>query len=262
MQPGLTYGWMNALTAVYGLPAGPLPATNSTQKHPIHSFAAGFMIIDVIGVKWSLVLSNVLLMSARLLLAFTTKTSVAVFVLYFLMPFGQALNIPVRAKMSHFSIVFATFTVFNYSPPLPTPPFATGAHHRSQTLHQRRQQKHRVCPPSPATRMHRMFLTSQTQVQLVLCRTHPSSPTVKNCNIVCMFSTLPLFSLPLQSTSCGRMWEARVLKSKLSRFPASAPTGQSFSPCPPQKTTTTHTYHLQKHVAADVFMNLSVSKLL
>ena len=82
------------------------------------------MIIDVIGVKWSLVLSNILLMSARLLLAFTTKvtpdlnstiqnrnktpfrcfsysftsqTSVAVFVLYFLMPFGQALNIPVSA---------------------------------------------------------------------------------------------------------------------------------------------------------------------
>lgn len=111
MQPGLTYGWMNALTAVYGLPAGPLPATNSKQKHPNHSFAAGFMIIDVIGVKWSLVLSNVLLMSARLLLAFTTKTSVAVFVLYFLMPFGQALNIPVRAKMSHFSIVFVTFSL-------------------------------------------------------------------------------------------------------------------------------------------------------
>ena len=64
----------------------------------------------------SLVLSNVLLMSARLLLAFTTRTpvrtpffafpstpnpnpqpypQVAIFVLYFLMPFGQALNIPV-----------------------------------------------------------------------------------------------------------------------------------------------------------------------
>ncbi len=54
------------------------------------------MIIDVIGVKWSLVLSNIFLMSARLLLAFTTKTPVAIFVLYFLMPFGQSLNIPVR----------------------------------------------------------------------------------------------------------------------------------------------------------------------
>jgi MFS family permease len=67
---------MNALTAVYGLPAG-------------------FMIIDVIGVKWSLALSNAILMSARLLLAFTTSTHVAMFVLYFLMPLGQALNIPV-----------------------------------------------------------------------------------------------------------------------------------------------------------------------
>jgi hypothetical protein len=61
------------------------------------------MIIDVIGVKWSLVLSNVLLMSARMLLAFTTKTSVAVFVLYFLMPLGQSLNIPVRTLIRAFA---------------------------------------------------------------------------------------------------------------------------------------------------------------
>ena len=91
---------MNALTAVYGLPAGTgfcFQLQQLTPPSPNASAPAGFMIIDVIGVKWSLVLSNILLMSARLLLAFTTKTYVAVFVLYFLMPLGQSLNIPVRS---------------------------------------------------------------------------------------------------------------------------------------------------------------------
>jgi len=98
-QAGWAYGLLNALTALYGLPAG-------------------LLIIDNLGVRWSLLAGSTMLFCARMLMAFTTSNAVLSLVLYLLIPFGQAFGIPVMTigirrytTMNNRSLAFSWFYV-------------------------------------------------------------------------------------------------------------------------------------------------------
>lgn len=74
-QAGNVYGWFGLLVGVFALLAG--------------------FIVDIIGVRASLILGSVLLLISRGVLSFTTDVNTALAMLYLLLPLGMSLGIPV-----------------------------------------------------------------------------------------------------------------------------------------------------------------------